>query len=323
MNARVIKRTLPIIPFLALALVGQAQALTPDQIANNSFQKGFNKAGSFGDSSWGAGYGVAGSVYATPAWVAGVDTLGANGYAYAWGRMNGTYREMLRVQASGYTKAKQETKVDVKAYVAGAQIYSKSWQSATSTIKTFISETPTWNRTFFQTSYSLSVGPIPVTVSAAATGELGYTATGSIDNVGINLGFNPRGKASVNASAGAGGEYCVLGVCVGASAGVYGKLTLLQASLPMTSNVGWSLAPTGGVRVGYKLKGDLSLSSLAGVFGVYAEATLGSSYRWEYPIFSWDGFTTIYPLLDLAGTYCLAGDCSSYASFSTVSLASL
>jgi hypothetical protein len=119
------------------------------------------------------------------------------------------------------------------------------------------------------------------------------------------------GGAHLVADAAVGFKYCELGVCVGATGGVYADLTLLTVTAPIKARLGWSLARLfGGVQIGYELKGDLSLRSLDGELGLFAEVdAIVYDHRWEHELIEWNGFSASYSLFNAHGTHCLVGTC--------------
>jgi hypothetical protein len=200
--------------------------------------------------------------------------------------------------------------VSFTAYIGGAAIYTKPYSSATSTyVPLAISER--WPRTFVDKTVNVAVGPVPVTFRVQATGELAATLSGKISNVGIEFGGGPSGKASLYASAAVGGEYCLWGACVGASAGVYASVTLVEASAKPNLAIWWSLtAPYGGIQLNYLANAGLTLKTLDGELGVFASACLGGCLDWSSTLIDWPGITSTWYLINATGKYCLTGTCT-------------
>jgi hypothetical protein len=174
-----------------------------------------------------------------------------------------------------------------------------------------------WPKTFFEKRVNIGVGPIPVTFTAKATGQLAASLTGQISNIGFEAAAGPSGKASLFASAAVGAQYCVdfLG-CVGASAGLSASVTLVEASAPTTFKIWWSLVNLGfGAQLNYKLASDLNLKTLDGWLKVFASACLGGCLDWDRTLIDWRGYTANANLINASGKYCLAGDCGQVLGF--------
>ncbi len=272
--------------------------------------KSYKRIDYWGLSNWGAGYDINGKVWAQPAFDDYKDRLGVRGSAEAYTRLNGSRYSLFRAVGAGHTEAKRKTEVSFNAYVGGANIYTKSWTSQTST-KVLFNETKGWSKTFFDKRLPVDVIGIPVEFRAQATGGLMVSATGSLSNVGAEVGATPQGYAGLYLSAAVGGDYCVAGVCVGATAGVYSDVKLLSLKAPATASTWWSLAPLGGVKVNYQAKADLTISSLDGSAGVFAEACLGGCVDKKVELIDWAGFTKTISIANYSGSFCLAGNCTT------------
>ena len=276
------------------------------------WQKNFVKSDLFGTTTWGAGYKVYANVNATPAHDTVKDKLEAKLGLETYAKVDGYYTSLFAVRLAGSTEAKRRTDASLAAYVGSAAIYTKSYASETSTY-TFLNVTPiNWSKTFFSKTVNMSVGFIPVTFTVKATGELRANLTGKISNIGIEGAASPGGKASLYASAAIGGQYCVDYVgCVGASAGVYSDVKLLEASAPANVSIWWSLAPlSAGVLLNWVANASVTLSSLDGEAGVYAEACLVACIHESAKLIEWSGFTATFPIVNQSGNYCLAGTCT-------------
>jgi hypothetical protein len=272
--------------------------------------KSYKRIDYWGLSNWGAGYDINGKVWAQPAYDDFKDRLGVRGSAEAYTRLNGSRYSLFRAVAAGSTEAKKKTEASFNAYVAGANIYTKSWTSQTST-KVLFNDTKGWSKTFFDKRLPVDVIGIPVEFRAQATGGLMVSTSGSLSNVGVEAGATPQGYAGLFLSAAVGGDYCVAGICVGATAGVYSDLKLLSLKAPAKASTWWSLAPLGGVNVFYQATSDLSISSLDGVEGVTASACLGGCIDKKLELFDWTGFTKTISIANYSGSFCLAGNCST------------
>src|SRR6185312_675025 len=100
-----------------------------------------------------------------------------------------------------------------------------------------------------------------------------------------------------------GGQWCVEGVCIGASAGVYADVNLVKASAP-SSIKGWiSLSQLGAVNASWNLKSDLNLSSLDGELGVFAKGCIIDCKEESAKLLDWAGFSLTYNIANFGGTY--------------------
>jgi hypothetical protein len=268
-------------------------------------------------NDWGAGFSVNGRIAATPRAVTGTrDKLDGYGELDTYAKVNGHRYSLFRVRVTGVSEAKLRTDVNLTAYVAGAAVFTKPFVSVAGTY-TWMNVGQSWPKTFFDKSVSLSVGPIPVTFRAKATGELGANLLGKITNVGFEVGANPLGKASLFASAAVGGQYCVDYVgCVGASAGLSVNVTLVEAAAPVNFNIWYSLVNMGwGAQLNYGLNSNITLKTLSGWLKVFASACLIGCLDWDRKLIDWAGWNASYGLLNINGKYCLAGDCGTVLGF--------
>lgn len=263
-------------------------------------------------ADWGAGYSIGAKLAATPAG-AGVpkDKLEGWGELDGFARINGGRYSLFKVRVTGLAEARTRTDLSLTAYVAGAAVRTVPFVAQTGTYTPlFYGEA--WSKTFFDRSVTVGVGPIPVTFTAKATGELGASLTGRISNVGFEASTGPWGKASLFASAAVGGQYCVdyLG-CIGARAGLSVNVTLLEATAPFNTNLTWSLVNRGwGAQLNYNLTSTLTFKSLDGWLKVFASACLGGCVDWDRKLINFTGFSTTGTLFNVAGKYCLSGECS-------------
>jgi hypothetical protein len=269
-----------------------------------------------GTTHWGAGYLASIKVAATPGnTTQGTkDKLEGHASLAARAKLNGTTLQMFAVRAAGTTIAESRSDFNLTAYVGAAAVYSKDYASTTST-HTFLDESKSWNKTFVKKSATLWVGPVPVALSMRATGNLSAKLSGKISNVGLEAGAEGAGGANLYASAGTGFEYCLPGVgypCVGASAGVYVDLKLIEATMPATAKIWWSLSRAGGALLNWQTTANLHLKSLNGELGLYAKAFLSGVFDeyWSTVLVRWNGFTAVVPIVNLAGNHCLVGSCT-------------
>jgi hypothetical protein len=282
---------------------------TQPQPGTPTWSKSYSKADSFGNSDWGAGYKINGSLSATPKYSTYNDKLAASMTLETYAKLDGSYLRLVRARATGNTEAKKRTEVSLAAYAGPATIWSKTWASTTST-HVFLNETPVNEpHTFIDKTVNVSVFGLPVSFRAKATGLFKVSITGKISNVGLEAAATPIGKASLYTSAAIGGQYCAWGLCVGVTAGVYSDVTLVEASAPAKVSVWWSLAAYGGVLLNYLAKADATIKSLDGEAGVFAEACLGGCISEHLKLIDWTGFTATYAIANMSGSYCLAGMC--------------
>jgi hypothetical protein len=275
-------------------------------------EKHFARSQGFGNSNWGAGYSVAATVKANPAEVTGGtrDTLEADGSLKGWARLAGFEQPIFEVRSGAVTEVGDRTALEVTAYVGSAAIYSKQFESDSSAGVPF-EDVRSWPQTFIDTAHTVMAGPIPVHLALRVTGNVGNVLKGSITNSGIEVTSTPFALALLFADASIGFEYCELGVCVGATGGVYTDLKLLEVQTPFRAAANWSLTGAGGVNVDYTLNGYLSLSSLNGSLGAFAEVkAVVYEHRWDTEIFHWDGFSEYSTLVLDSGSHCLIGNCA-------------
>jgi hypothetical protein len=276
-----------------------------------AWQKTYSKAQLFGSSSWGAGYTINGSMTAMKADATHADRLAASMSAETYGKISGSYHRLFAARVAGSTEANARTDLSFNAYAGTATVYTRSYTSLTSSY-TFASFAPvTWPVTFFDRSVSVGLSFVSVSFRARATGELKAGLTGKISNKGIEAAAAPSGKASLYVSAAIGGDWCLWGACIGATAGVYSDVTLVQASVPAQAALWWSISPElGGVSLNYLTKADLTVSALDGELGVYASACLGWCTSDSATLIDWTGYTASYRLIKQSGSHCLTGTCS-------------
>jgi hypothetical protein len=133
---------------------------------------------------------------------------------------------------------------------------------------------------------------IPITVSAIATGEFGLTTGATLSTGGIAINATPSVKAYVTASAGVGTS--------GVSAGITGSLTAIELKLPINVQTTFPAPLT----VNYTTTANLTLSSLDGSLGLYAEAPVLGHQEWDFV--TWSGYQWFsHSLLNQTGTLSL------------------
>jgi hypothetical protein len=143
-------------------------------------------------------------------------------------------------------------------------------------------------------SATVVVATVPVTFQAWAELDYGYTVTadmhatngctsGASPSMGVAMDFKPYAKANAVASAAVGVS--------GAQAGVRGRITLLDASLPTTAAMEVK-AHTGAVKLFPTVSTNLVLRTLSGNMSAFAEVGPPiKRYTAEKEIFSWRGLT--------------------------------
>jgi hypothetical protein len=149
-------------------------------------------------------------------------------------------------------------------------------------------------QTFFDESKTFMVGPVPVTISAGATGTLSLAVT-----TGTAIVFTPGIALDATLSAGLGGD----GDFVSASAGIRGTLNLIDISLPISMN-----AYQSGSTWMYSVTGTLEISTLSGVLALYAEASIDFGFfevgvDYSYDLFSWEGLSWSDQLFSKTGGF--------------------
>ncbi len=153
-----------------------------------------------------------------------------------------------------------------------------------------------YSQELWEQEKTFMAGPVPVVISAAASGELG-----------LSFSVSSGGTMSIKPSA---GIYAVVeaGVGVGtgfagAKAGVRGGLTLIEIALPITIKV----TATSNQRT-YSIQGDLTIGTLSGSLALFAKAYIEVwgieiSAEWSYTFFDWDGFEWNQSLFKKTGTF--------------------
>jgi hypothetical protein len=150
-------------------------------------------------------------------------------------------------------------------------------------------------------SATVVVAAVPVTFQAWGELDYGYSVTadmhatngcasGLAPSMGVVMQFRPYAKANAVASAAVGVS--------GAQAGVRGRITLLDASLPTTAGLEVK-THTGAVKLFPTVSTDLVLRTLSGNMSAFAEVGAGfARYTAEKEIFSWRGLTDNRPVVE-------------------------
>jgi hypothetical protein len=249
------------------------------------------------DGPWASGYSASGRITYTQEGAAGIagDTLEAEGELTAWVKMMDERQDVAILRGNGFTTIGGSRRYEVEVLARTPlfpgtlfPIYSNSWTGTLSESRSW----PLWT----SVSKQIGVGPVSVDVTMSARGTLGFSLTGAVGANGISAVFTPRVNAVTEGETGVNTPF--------ASAGVYGDLTLLSARMPVDGSVALdrTSAACNGPGVNWGLDVDLSMHSLDGEIGVFAEL-LGAVYRVE--LFSWAGFAATYHPYSGSGTVCL------------------
>ncbi|WP_125779553.1 hypothetical protein [Pseudoalteromonas rubra] len=180
-------------------------------------------------------------------------SISYDGSAYISGQNTGYASEMIIFNNVAFEDEKYTTK------------YEKSWEKS-------------WEEEKVLAKARFTIGPVPMSVEAGVTGNLGFELT-----VGYNAELYAEGDL-FHVDFGAFGRG---GVNLGlVSAGIQAILTLIDNTFAMESNAGFALVSTGNkaphIYYGIELKNDLDV--ISGKFGLYAE-TIGVKWckKWGIP----------------------------------------
>lgn len=168
-------------------------------------------------------------------------------------------------------------------------------------------------RTLLEASAHFAIGPVPVTISAGAAGEVGVELSldgemqygcanpwenpngmnangGAPDSLALGARGGARPYAALNAFATAAVDVVV------ASAGVRADLTLLNLSVPFTVGLSAGIAegPTAQVHAATDMK--LVLETLSGRISVFVDTLFGEVL--DKTIFTWDGPRVVKPIVN-------------------------
>ena len=219
-----------------------------------------------------------------------------------------TLRTELTAEDTGTARVDTTTSIDLTILGVDIELFSATtYQTETDngsdlgnvalTIfgESAVSVNATYEQTFFEKSQTFTVGFVPVTVTAGATGELKL----GLSYAGGALTITPSAGIYATLSAGVGADSDV----AGASAGIRGTLTLIEVSLPIEVKV---YVESGKAK--YSVSGTLELDTLSGSLELYAEAyvkVLGVKIGvdWSKTLFSWDGFSWSKSLFDKEGSF--------------------
>ena len=213
-------------------------------------------------------------------------TAGVTGSASVSSQIFGVSANVLSTEAKLGTHRANRMSVRV----AGVEIAGVA-DSTVNTDLNIVQADPNSTAEFFRASQIFSVGPFPVRVSAAASGQAGvaYDASAGCTGSSFNLGGHFRPHVGIKAVASAGVSAVV------AEVGIKIDLTLAELSLPLTVTLEGQQGD-GGAHHGslaFNTQLDLTSSYLDGRAALYAEVCyLIGCDSWDYELFSWGGLRT-------------------------------
>ncbi|HEX2568292.1 MAG TPA: hypothetical protein VH877_01955 [Polyangia bacterium] len=253
---------------------------TTSPYCSSQIARNYHYENGFGNSNFGAGYVVDASVNNTPGTLG--PTFDARGEGRVYGRLFGQQRDAVRVTVSANSPAGGAASASANVYVLGSQVFARSF---TATYSTGASYGP---RRFFSASFTFTVGPVPVTVSASADGSVGFTATGDLSASTLVVNVTPTGSLSAVASA------YVNAIVV--SFGVDGSLTLITGSLP--SNL--TISPCAATRWSIAVNRDIY--TLSGQIDLWVKVKLlFISKKWTVTIARWSGTHSVGTIYSASG----------------------
>ncbi|HNI60704.1 MAG TPA: hypothetical protein PKW11_12220, partial [Pseudomonadota bacterium] len=243
--------------------------------------KTWSKSDKFGDENFGAAYDASATLQGKRDGLSVAGNLNAD--AMLFGNTQNVVKVIGKAEAAVVAKSASES-LDV--FVMGKNIFRHSRSSGTGTGSgVTLNLNKNWDVTFFNAEKRFWVGPVPVKVKAAAAGSAGVSLNSNIGIFAVNATLVPSAKAYATATASVDAWV--------AEAGVDGKLTLVEASVPTAGELNLTT-----VGVYYKADSDLALNYLSGRLNVFAKA-LGK--RYEKKIADWSGSTKNIALAHEAG----------------------
>jgi hypothetical protein len=214
----------------------------------------------------------------------------------------------LTARNSGTARVDNTTSIDVTIFGTNHELFSATTYQTQSdngsdlgnvalTIfgESAVGVNVSYEQTFFEIEETFTVGIVPVSVSAGASGELALGLAYS----GGTLTATPSAGISATVQAGVGAENSA----AGASAGIRGSLTILNLSLPIAMKVYVeNQVPK------YAISGNLVIDSLSGALELYAEAYVKVfgvkiGVDWSKTIFSWNGVSWNKSLFSKSGSF--------------------
>lgn len=277
------KLTLSVLALTSLALPGFAFADVPDSCgtAVAELTKSWSKSDSFGDENFGAAYAATASLQGKRDGLSVAGNLNAD--AMLFGNTQNVVKVTGKAEAAVVARSSSE---NLDVFVVGKNIFHHSRSSGTgSGSGVTLNLNKSWDVTFFNADKRFWVGPIPVKVKATAAGSAGIAFNSNIGIFAVNATLAPSAKAFATASASVDAWV--------AEAGVDGRLTLVDASVPTSGQLDLTT-----VGLYYKADSDLALNYLSGRLNVFAKA-LGK--RHEKKIADWPGSTKSLALAHEAG----------------------
>jgi hypothetical protein len=184
--------------------------------------------------------------------------------------------DLFKLTGTGIGNTHGDDVIAADVYVAGAKI---AGASATLPASTRVVEQCV---TLAEAEGSFSLLGIPIDVEASSEGCIYVDVGASWGSRALAGTLTPGASVDATLKAGIGAGNDVFG----ASAGVYGNITVIDASLPLSLSA--AVAPT-GVIVSESAK--LTMTGLDGEVGLYAEACFIGCVEDSMSIFDWTGMT--------------------------------
>lgn len=208
----------------------------------------------------------------------------ADGYFKVPVTLFGDDVDLFKLTGTATGKSYDSDTIGSDLYVAGAKIYSVS--TSLPAYKQLAKQCVT----LFEAEASYSLLGIPITVSASSDGCIYVDVSASWSNNTLSGSLTPGASVDATISAGVGGDAGFASV----EAGVYGNITVVDASLPLTIS---AAVGTSSLKVTESAK--LTMTGLDGEVGLYAEGCLlGICEDASKTLFDWTGMTyastTIY-----------------------------
>lgn len=243
--------------------------------------KTWSKSDKFGDDNFGAAYSATATLQGKRDGMSVAGNLNAD--AMMFGNTQNVVKVTGKAEAAVVARSASE---NLDVYVMGKNIFHHSRSTGTgSGTGVSLNVSKNWDVTFFGAEKRFWLGPVPVKVKATAAGSAGVSLSSNIGIFAVDATLVPSAKAFATATASVDAWV--------AEAGVEGKLTLVQASVPTSGELDLTT-----VGIYYKADSDLALNYLSGRLNVFAKA-LGK--RYEKKIADWPGTTKNVALAHEAG----------------------
>jgi len=186
--------------------------------------------------------------------------------------------DLFKLTATGYGMTYGDDKVSADVYVLGSKI-----ASASAYLPVTSKRVASYCDTLAEVEGEFTVAGVPITVSASSDGCIYVDASASFSNRLLSGTLTPGASVDATLKVGIGFDADI----VSASAGVYGNITVVDASLPVTLS---AAVVAGGVTVTESAK--LTMTGLDGEAGLYAEGCfLMFCDEATKTIFDWTGMT--------------------------------